>query len=82
MIKFKGTAPNGNEVVGIGLTRENIDRLIAGQPITISGKDVKLDHDILIMFGETVDDMVTLLNAIAEPTKNMKIHLTDTEKKQ
>jgi hypothetical protein len=44
----------GRMLIGLGLSRENINRLTAGQPIIVRGETLGVPHmDITIMFGET-----------------------------
>ena len=41
----------------LGLDAENIKRLQAGKPILLSLAEIGGTDDILIMYGETIDDM-------------------------
>lgn len=53
MIRMRGTNA-GRMLIGLGLSRENINRLTAGQPILVRGESVGVPSmDITIMFGET-----------------------------
>jgi hypothetical protein len=46
-----------NGVFVLGLDAENIRRLQAGQPILVSLAELGGDDDVLIMAGETMDDI-------------------------
>jgi len=61
MIKFKGSS-KGRTVVGFGISRENWNRMLAGDPIHIHGEEIGLPKiEFLIVGGETeqsiYDDM-------------------------
>jgi hypothetical protein len=63
MIKFRAMQENGRELVGLGLSDNNLDKLRQGMPIAI-GKgrnDIGLPFDILIFHGETEQDIVDKL---------------------
>lgn len=51
----------GNEVVLI-LEAENLKRLKQGQPIKVCGKDLGLDVDIYIDYGDTQADIKKKFN--------------------
>lgn len=58
MIKFHGVAADGGELLGIGLSRKNCEKLLAGQPIHFSldemaGSGMTWNGEILIIGGET-----------------------------
>lgn len=62
MIKFHGTAEDGSELIGIGLSRANCSRLLAGKPIHIkledmAGSGLTLKGEILIIGGETEESI-------------------------
>lgn len=57
-----------------GLSKENITRLQQGQPISINLKDMGLeDRQVMIMYGETEDDMYKELVDLID-LKKTKIH--------
>jgi hypothetical protein len=54
MVKFTATTTDARKVIGLGLSRENVRRLIAGEPIVFPGEAIGEAHrDFLIFFGET-----------------------------
>jgi hypothetical protein len=54
MIKFVADSKDGKKLVGIGLSRENLNRLVEGKPIYFSGAEVLLPKsEFMIFFGET-----------------------------
>lgn len=57
MLKF--IAQRGDrKLLGLGLSKRNLELLEAGKPISFSGEQVSLDGlDILILYGETEDDI-------------------------
>lgn len=62
MIKLAGRTGLGEPIVILGLTRENIDRLTAGQPVAITPRELaQLDCPevmIVIHYGETERDIL------------------------
>lgn len=54
MLKFTATKGDGGKIVGLGLTRANIERMMAGQPVLVHARDLNLpyDLDITLIFGE------------------------------
>ena len=73
MITARATGEDGQEVLLLGVTRENIRRLTAGQPIRVSAETHPgfPDHlRVLIVFGETERTLAeTLKPFIGEQTK-------------
>jgi len=61
MIKFKATGPTGREVIGFGLSAQNIGRLKAGLPIHIYGAEWNTPFDVVILYGETEEQLVRML---------------------
>lgn len=64
------------ELLTLGLSRKNVERLMAGQPIQIKrdthGQGVPDGWEILILFGETEDSFLKALHdagAIGPKTK-------------
>ena len=60
MIKFSATnTETGQPILGIGLSRANCDKLLAGQPILFdtSAMEGLPDLAVYIMAGETEEDM-------------------------
>jgi len=49
-LKFK------NKIV-LGLDKTNIERLTKGQPIHIQAKDLKIEDDIYIVYGDSLLDI-------------------------
>jgi hypothetical protein len=73
MIKFGMASRTGRTVVGIGLSRENTERLLAGQPIHVHAEDWAgpREHakrlvgiDLLIVGGETEESIALDLAAL------------------
>ncbi len=67
MIKFTATAPNGRRILGMGLSRGNVTKLLAGQPIHFNVEQMGLSRlsidEVLIMGGETEDALRAELEA-------------------
>lgn len=64
MIKFHGKSDNGRHMLGIGLSRKNCEKLLAGQPIHFSldkmeGSGLPWKGDVLIVAGET-EEAITM----------------------
>lgn len=58
MIKAK----YGNNNILLGVDKENIKRLTEGKPIRVRGKELEIEHDIFIVYGDTLDDIAKELN--------------------
>ena len=65
MVKFSFESNDGTTCLGLGISRENVNRLIEGKPIRFDLRELKLTVDgaIMIYFGETERD---LQQAVAE----------------
>lgn len=77
MIKFAANKGN-RRILGFGLSRANIEKLTAGQPIHVWLDEMGLEKtDLFIFFGETEEQMQKdLLEAGCElPTDPGKIHI-------
>jgi hypothetical protein len=60
MIKAAGTA-GGKPLMLLGLSGENVTRLVAGEPISFDAQQLGFPGNIMIMYGRTEDDIVTEL---------------------
>ncbi len=73
MITARATGDDGTEILLLGVTRENIRRLTAGQPIRVSAETHPGFPDnlrVFIVFGETEHALAeTLKPFIGEETK-------------
>lgn len=64
MIKFTSHLQNGKKLIGIGLSRENCNRLLDGKPILFDGDQLEeFGLQFLIMGGETEE---TIHNSLKE----------------
>lgn len=62
MLKFISETKSGGTLIGIGLSRRNLELLQENKPIIVSGADLgKPDVDVAIFFGETEREMVSIL---------------------
>lgn len=68
MIKF-----TSNNLIGLGLTSENIKRLKQGQPILIKGSEIGKNENILICYGDHESDVIKFLEDNNFVDKNTKI---------
>jgi len=57
MIKAK----SGKTVI-LGIDSENIKRLQEGNAILVKGESLQIDYNIIIAYGETLDDVARELN--------------------
>lgn len=65
MIKFTATSGDGRQILGIGLSHVNLERLKDNQPIRFKGEDVGLpDIDVLIFAGETEESMAKQMDPL------------------
>jgi len=86
MIKFHGTATDGGELIGIGLSRKNCERLLAGKPIhfkleDMAGSGLTLKGEVLIVGGETEQSITDELHR-AGALENARIFGFDERKEQ
>ena len=71
MIQFTFDSEDGRRHIGLGITRENLDRLVEGKPIRVDlamledGLDI--DGQILIYFGETERELHRALAEFISP---------------
>lgn len=56
MLRAKGRTADGRPLIVMGLERGNIERLMAGRPISFDMRDQGIDGHCIIMFGETAED--------------------------
>jgi hypothetical protein len=67
VIKFVFEDKDGRNHLGLGISRENVNRLIAGQPIRVRLPEMReglsIDGAVMIYFGETERE---LQQAVAE----------------
>ena len=58
MLKMRGRDSSGHPIIIIGLSRQNLDRLRWGEPISFSLKELAFDGGAVLIFsGATEDDM-------------------------
>ncbi len=57
-----------------GLSKINIQKLQEGKPIIVKGKDMNLNFDVVITFGETEEDIYRELMPLIDIDKT-KIHI-------
>lgn len=63
MIKFRSTKPDGSQLIGLGLSDGNIEKLKAGQPIVFDFGELGIEgFEGLIMYGKTEEDIITELD--------------------
>jgi uncharacterized alkaline shock family protein YloU len=53
MLKVKTT----DGLIVLGIDAENVKRLKDNQPIRVKGDELQIDHDIYIVYGETIQDI-------------------------
>jgi hypothetical protein len=57
VIRARGTTADGRPVILLGLSEGNLTRLRQGQPINASLEVVGLRAQVVILYGETEDDI-------------------------
>lgn len=77
MIKFVARKNDGNLILGIGLSKANTEKLVAGQPILIPYETLAEylglalsgieEFDLLLLGGETEDDIKEELEPLISP---------------
>lgn len=66
MIVFKINGNNG-EILGLGLTRENIQKLREGLPILVDKSRYPVPQDIIITYGDTIEDILDDMQSFIGP---------------
>lgn len=64
---------NGGQLILLGLSHQNLDRLRQGKPIKIAGRDLGITGDIVIFSGETEQSMSWELREAISP--DTEIHI-------
>lgn len=62
MIRLTGST-NDRPFLLLGIDRENIDRLTSGKPIRVLMESIGIERDVLIVFGETLQNVTDELTA-------------------
>lgn len=57
MIKFRSTTKDARPFYGLGLSHENVKRLMAGKPIVVNLADLGGYGDVVVFVGETEESM-------------------------
>ncbi len=58
MIKFTAASKTGITLVGLGITKANVDQLKLGRPIVVKGNSMGIkNQDIMIFYGETLESL-------------------------
>lgn len=77
MIKFVSDSNDGRVHLGLGISRGNVDRLIAGQPIRVSLQEMQeglaINGDIMIFFAETERELQQAIAEFIGPETKVKI---------
>jgi len=84
MLKMVGAGkrPGGQtiKVVVLGLSRVNVERLQAGQPIIVRGDEIGLDEaDIVLFAGETEASMAREMEELVGPATRVKMDPRTTD---
>ena len=68
MLRFGGRHSDGRKVIGMVLSRENLERLKGGQPVLFDGRTVGVDDVVVILHVTELpnEDLVELLRASVE----------------
>lgn len=66
MIVFKINGNNG-EILGLGLTKENIQKLREGLPILVDKSRYPVPQDIIITYGDTIEDILDDMQSFIDP---------------
>ena len=73
MLKFKMDGEGGKVMIGLGLTRENIDRLVAGEPVLAKLEQIDMPKvEVAIFFGESLPDLLKELAPWVGPDTKMR----------
>mgnify|MGYP001615729906 CR=1 FL=1 len=73
MIRFGATGGDGRNIIGLGVTAENIERLRHDKPIFVAGETVGAPgHDIVIFYGESEYALTEKLAALIGPSTEIR----------
>lgn len=75
MIRANAVGRDGKQVLILGLTGENLDRLRAGQPVHVEAGSVHPDVQVgvILLAGETEHQMMNDMRALIGPQTRMRI---------
>lgn len=75
MIKFTIHGNDNKTHIGLGISRENVNRLVAGKPIRVDLAElgVTVDGGIMIYFGETERDLQQTVAEFIGPDTKVQI---------
>ena len=76
MVRFIATRDDGTVLIGLGITKENVERMKNGEPIYVTGDSIHLPFkaDVLVTYGETLKDLQEMLSPFI--TKDTVVHPT------
>ena len=78
MIKYRANGDGGRVILGLGLSRTNVERLMSGQPIHVFGDDLGImNMEIIVHFGETEETLKNEIASLIGP-KTMVLNQTET----
>ena len=63
---------NGKRVDVLGLSEENIKRLMKDKPIQFDGSEIGLDGEVVIVYGRTEE---VIANKLGIPIQNQKVEI-------
>lgn len=72
MVRFIADGDDGKRLVGLGLEKGNIERLMQGKPIRVSGESINMPgiSDIMIFYGETPQALYDIVKPFLHPTES------------
>ncbi len=76
MVKFLGHFPDGRKLIGLGLSKENITRLLAGERIFFRLQEINPelpDADVLIFAGQDELSLTKDFAPLMNPDTNVQI---------
>jgi hypothetical protein len=75
VLKFVATRPDGRPLIGLGLSRANTERLLAGQPIAVELRELNLpwDGSIVLLAGETEESLGRDLRSLIGPETEVHV---------
>lgn len=64
MIKASGRRADGKPIIVLGLSARNVENLRDNKPILIHLEELGLEGDVIVLYGNTEDDIREDLRAI------------------
>jgi len=72
MIKATMQTSEGKNILLLGLSKENVNKLKLGKPIHVTGSEVGLENDVLLVYGDTEAEIYKELQPLIGTTTRVE----------